>query len=41
MTEKEKKALENFKKASANFSKKTESPQPDGVIITKKDGDVT
>lgn len=38
MTDKEKKALENFKKTAANFAKKTESPQLGGVIITKKNG---
>ena len=36
MTDKEKKALENWKKAVANFTKKTESPQPNGVIVAKK-----
>lgn len=41
MTDKEKKALKNYKKALANFAKKTESPQVGGVIITKKDGTVT
>lgn len=38
MTDTEKKALKNWKAAVANFRKKTESPQLDGVIITGKKG---
>ena len=38
MTDKEKKALENWKVAVANFRKKTESPELGGVIITGKKG---